>query len=228
MWPQCTTFLAGRIKPIKSIRQTIFFLALRACWVNQINQMNETNQINQITRIMTYEDVTPIPSRTYKVAAAPTSQRVSHSRSRIVLPRKTLLLAYGIFFLLTGAFKWVTPGLLLMQFYSNVLRIRPWFKIMSMRIEMNDDLLAKIKKFIKMCQNTPQLCSGIGTHLTLGVWKSLIKTASYPLPLWWGRARVGVDKIAFFHPPLNPLPSREGRVTSWKVIRFLQSQYITL
>jgi hypothetical protein len=35
---------------------------------------------------------------TYKVAAAPTSQLVAHSYSRIVLPRKTLLLANGIFF----------------------------------------------------------------------------------------------------------------------------------
>jgi len=29
-----------------------------------------------------------------------------------------------------------------------------------------------------------------------------------------GRIKVGVDKMPVFHPPLNPLPSREGRVTS--------------
>ena len=32
------------------------------------------------------------------MAAAPTSYRRAHSRSRIVLPRKTLLLAYGVVF----------------------------------------------------------------------------------------------------------------------------------
>ena len=36
--------------------------------------------------------------RVYKVAAAPTSQLAAHSRSRIVLPRKTLFLAYGVVF----------------------------------------------------------------------------------------------------------------------------------
>jgi hypothetical protein len=38
------------------------------------------------------------------VVAAPTSQLAAHSRSRIVLPRKTLLLTYGVLFFLTGAF----------------------------------------------------------------------------------------------------------------------------
>ena len=51
-------------------------------------------------------------------------------------------------------------------------------------------------------------------HMTQGVRKSLVITTNYPLPLRWGRVRVGVDKMAVFHPPLNPLPSREGRVTS--------------